>query len=213
MADERFAVPRSNAPASQGTVPQSSLSGFWERGRRLLRLFGQQWDERVQPVMIVADSREPCGLPDSYRRFALAFAGTHALGTCCKIRCDAVYGCVLDDFYFSSNAFAASPGLHMRLMSPAAVIADAAAVYSSVDQTFGTLAGTFIDQPDDGRIPFSVATTGTVTAGRIFGEGPFNSSHYGQMHLGIFLPQGAALNLNYAQASTNETFWITGYLR
>lgn len=213
MADERFAVPRSNAPASQGIVPQSSLAGFWERGRRLLRLFGQQWDQRIQPVMIVGDSREPCGLPDTYRRFALAFAGAHALGTCLKIRCDAIYGAVLEDFYFSSNAFAATPGLHMRLLSPASAASDAGVTYNAVDQAFGSLAGSWIDQPDDGRIPFSYATNGVVTAGRIFGEGPFNSAHYGRMHLGIFLPKGAALNLNYAQASTNETFWMTGYLR
>lgn len=213
MADDTLAVPRSNAPAPPGpTVPQSSLAGFWERGRRLLRLFGQQWDTRVQPVMIVADSREPCGLPDSYRRFALAFAGTHGLGSCLKIRCDAVYGAVLEDFYFSSTAPATVPFLHLRSMSPATVISDGAA-YTAVDQAFGALAGAFIDTPDDGRIPFSYSNVGTVTAGRIFGEGPFNSSHYGQMRLGMFLPQGAALNLNYAQASANETFFITGYLR
>lgn len=213
MADEQFAVPRSNAPTPQKTVPQSSLAGFWERGRRLLRLFGQQWDERVQPVMIVADSREPCGLPDSYRRFGLAFAGTHALGTCLKIRCDAVNGAVLEDFYFSSTAPATVPFLHLRSLSVASAASDAGVTYNPVGQAFGSLAGAYLDTPDDGQVPFSYATNGVVAAGRIFGQGPFNSSHYGQMRLGIYLPQGAAINLNYAQASANETFWITGYLR
>jgi len=197
----------------QGT-PSGSLSGFWERGRRLLRILGQEWDHRVQPVMIVADSREPGGLPQSYRRFALTFAGARAANSHLKLRCDAIDGVVIDGICWNQST-SASTGPVLRLMSAATVISDAGA-YNPVQNTITNFAGGWCDTPGDGYLPFSSGTAGGITnVGLQVHALQYNGNKGdGMMNLGIFLPFGSAMNFACGtNATALETITLTGYAR
>lgn len=165
--------------------------------------------------MIVADSREPGGLPQSYRRFALTYQGAHAANAHHKLRCDALDGVVIDGIVWNGGSIAAATGPVLRLMSPGTVISDAG-VYNAVQNTVTNFAGGWCDAPGDGFLPFSYSTAGGVTnVGLQIFACPYNANAAnGSVNLGIFLPFGAALN--FAQgtnATTLETITITGYAR
>lgn len=202
--------------ASDLRAASSSLNGFWERGRRLLRLLGSQWDERVQPVIIVADSREPGGLPQSYRRFSLVMSGAvHAANSRTSILCEALDGVVLDSIAVTHGTLAAGISTNFRTLTPNQVAADGVAYTPiAVASLNVSLAGAFTDSPAAGLPPFSVYT-GLVnpTAGNPFAAVPHVTDRATDTRFGLFLPFGAALNIHYPQATTLEVINIRGYLR
>lgn len=199
--------------AADVRAPSSSLNGFWERGRRLLRLMGSEWDSRAQSVVIIGDSREPCGLPQSYRRFMLTYSGAgHAVGTCYKIRCDALDGVVITDLAFAHANVAAHPSLVLRTLTAAQVVADGAA-YIPITNAIATCAAAWVDNPAEGFPPFSGSTGGAVGAGNPFYSVNGLTERFNFSNVGIFLPFGAAINLYYTQATTVESFNIAGYLK
>lgn len=186
--------------------PSTSLNGFWERARRLLQLFGQQWDSRITPVLIVGDSREPAGMPDSYRRFSLGTQSSLALGGTWKLRCDAEHGAVITNISWWWDQPAAQSG-NLRTMDEAQAVAGAP-VYSPI------VVAAYMDRPSSGKPPFSEATTGTANSGNIMWPFPRYAGGFLGGDCGIFLPKNTGLNFESPTAAlTNFAVKLDGYLR
>lgn len=201
------------APKPDATPERQSLNGFWERARIALKLVGGGLPQRVQPVLIVADSREPGGLPTAYRRFYFAIKIASQLNTDplkFVARADVVIT-RLSTFYSAL----AGDAPRLRIATAAEVAADAGAVYAVPGRTVLTtgVCG-WRDGPGTDPAPLAVSVAGgsTTLGGIVRGmnnnvNAPFNDVY------DCFLPTGAALAWEAPATITNLYVYGEGYVK
>lgn len=186
----------------------TSLNGYWERMRRLLRMLGgDELPGGLQGVVIVGDSREPGATNVSYRRFSVAssFVGAIAALTDYTWRADVDLVIERVLFTFQTNATGAS---QLRVVSPAQVTAGGG-VYNAVSAATGN----WMDNPDGSAPPLSLRTGGAALGGVIhaWGCGAVGSQAF---ETPIYLPAGAAVSFYHPNNGiTLGNMTLSGYVR
>lgn len=186
----------------------TSLNGYWERMRRLLRMLGgDQLPEGFTNVVIVGDSREPGATNVSYRRFSATLAWSAAIAALTDFTFRADVDLVVERvlFGFVSNQTTQS---ELRIASPAQVIA-AGGVYNACTSANSA----WLDAPDGSSPPLSNRTGGAAIGSRVhyWSASAIPQQRYEQP---IFLPSGAALSFYMPNnGGTLGTMTIAGYVR
>lgn len=191
-----------------GYVRSTSLNGYWERMRRLLRMLGgDALPEGLTGVVIVGDTREPGASNVSYRRFSVTASWSAAIAALTDFTFRPDVDVVVERaiFGFVVNQSAQS---ELRILSKSEVTASGG-VYNACTSANSA----WLDNPDGSSPPVSLRGGGTRLG---------NAVHYWSasaipqqvFEYPLFLPAGSAVSFYMPNnGGTLGCMTLCGYVR
>lgn len=190
-------------------TPRSSLNGYYERVRKILRLIGvSDIPIGVTPVVIVADSREPGATSSSYRKFTFGYdmlAGAVPASSVVKMKflTDVVITGIAADWQG-----AAANSWQAYVQTAADIASDPGATYIAPNVNRAA----WVHNPESGPPPFLMANNGTFAGvGRLGLRMGVVSANFRTERLDWFIPQGGGIHIVLPVAGTNYCQTVFGY--